>query len=130
MLIIEDEPLAALVMRLLSQDCGATSVDIADTRSGAIAAASARRPDIIAADLALGDGGGGEAVRSIREQMGPVPVIYLAGTSSLKGRLTSQDKVLGKPLNERAFVRMLRQLQGVVADNRHGGCPNGSLASL
>ena len=110
-------------MRLLSQDCGATSVDIADTRSSAIAAASARRPDIIAADLALGDGGGGEAVRSIREQMGPVPVIYLAGTSTLRGRLTSKDKVLGKPLNERAFVRTLRQLQNFVADN-------GRLASL
>lgn len=128
MLIIEDEPLVALVMRLLSQDCGATSVDIADTRSGAIEAASARRPDIIAADLALGDGGGGEAVRSIREQMGPVPVIYLAGTSSLKGRLTARDKVLGKPLNERAFVRTLRQLQGVIAEMRRGQRPDGRAA--
>ncbi len=113
-LIIEDEPLTALVLQLLSQDSGATSIDVANSEASAISAAEARRPDIITADLTLRDGSGPAAVRSIRAGIGPVPVIYVTATPRDCEDLEPNDRLLGKPLNEGAFMRTLRAVQATL----------------
>ncbi len=55
-LIIEDEPFTAFSMELALQDAGATSFDTVDSEDDAIAAARARRPDVIVSDVILTEG--------------------------------------------------------------------------
>lgn len=79
-LIIEDEPLIAEVLRCLLEGEGASSFDYADTEEGAIAAAVGRRPDIITSDVKLLAGTGPRAVNAIHNQLGDIPVIFVTAT--------------------------------------------------
>jgi DNA-binding response OmpR family regulator len=79
-LIIEDEPLAALVLADILAELGFDSYEIAVSEERAIAAAKARCPDLITADVGLAAGGSGlAAVRAICSER-PILVIYITGT--------------------------------------------------
>ncbi|MEO6092464.1 MAG: response regulator, partial [Novosphingobium sp.] len=76
--IIEDELLVAFLIRDILEDQGATSFSFAATENGAVAAAIDAPPGLIASDVQLLAGSGPQAVASIRQRIGPIPVIFIS----------------------------------------------------
>jgi CheY-like chemotaxis protein len=82
-LIIEDEPVIALDLQLLTESCGHHVVGIASTEAEAIAIAADGDVGLILADVNLGRGGNGiSAVRTILEST-TVPVIFVTAYPEL-----------------------------------------------
>lgn len=76
-LIIEDEPVIAMDIRMLVEECGHRVIGIAATQAEALALAQEHRAGLILADINLGRGGYGiAAVRDIISTM-PCPVIFV-----------------------------------------------------
>ena len=106
-LIIEDEMIIALEVEGLLADLCFTSFDVADTPAQAVAAARARRPDLVTADYRIIGGTGLDAVAGIVSAIGPVPVIYVTGNPDivLKRGLAP---VVDKPIAPRALAEACR----------------------
>ncbi|WP_421993730.1 response regulator [Roseococcus sp.] len=76
-LIIEDEPVIAMDLRMLVQGCGHRVVGIAATEIEAVRLASEKGAGLILADINLGRGGNGiQAVRRILQTL-DIPVIFV-----------------------------------------------------
>ncbi|MDR3513120.1 MAG: response regulator [Caulobacteraceae bacterium] len=76
-LIIEDEPVIAADIEALVCELGHEVLDIAATRSEAVAAIASARPGLVLADIQLADGSSGiDAVRDILSEI-DVPVIFI-----------------------------------------------------
>ena len=76
-LIIEDEPVIAADIEALVRELGHTVVDIAATRTEAVAAVASRMPGLVLADIQLADGSSGiDAVKDILGRY-DVPVIFI-----------------------------------------------------
>jgi DNA-binding response OmpR family regulator len=80
-LIIEDEALIAMSIEDALRDCGCDSFDFACSVDAATAAARARRPDLITADVELAPGSGIDAVQAICADRS-IPVIFITGTAA------------------------------------------------
>ena len=79
-LIIEDEPLIAMLIEDHLRARGFTSVAFAVTEAEAVIAAAKRCPDLITADMRLPQGCGIAAVEAICGGR-PIPVIYITATA-------------------------------------------------
>jgi len=79
-LIIEDEPLIAMLIEDHLRARGFTSVAFAVTEAEAVAAAATRCPDLITTDMRLPQGCGIAAVEAICGAR-PIPVIYITATA-------------------------------------------------
>jgi DNA-binding response OmpR family regulator len=79
-LIIEDEPLIAMLIEDHLRASGYTSVAFAGTEAEALAAARCRCPDLITADMRLPQGCGIAAVEAICGGR-PIPVIFITATA-------------------------------------------------
>jgi DNA-binding response OmpR family regulator len=91
-LIIEDEPMIALLIEDQLRAGGYASVDFAVTEAEAVACAQRRCPDLITADVRLVEGCGLAAVEAICSHKS-VPVIFISATvPAVRGRLA--DAVL------------------------------------
>ena len=76
-LIIEDEPVIAADIEALVRELGHTVVDIAATRTEAVAAVASKMPGLVLADIQLADGSSGiDAVKDILGRY-DVPVIFI-----------------------------------------------------
>ena len=75
-LIVDDEP---DVCAVLADALGELGLDVAGATSGsdAIEAAFRHRPNLLIADLRLGDCSGLEVVDRLREELGDVPVVFI-----------------------------------------------------
>jgi len=109
-LIIEDEALIALDIEDILSRQGATSFDVVDTEDAAIKAASARRPDIITADVVLKMGLGSSAVETISDRYGPIPTIFITATPEVC-RPGQTSHILRKPVNETAVSKAYHALR-------------------
>ena len=98
-LIIEDEPLIAMLVRDILQDEGATSFAFADTQEGALASAVSQPPDVITSDVKLIRGTGPLAVNAIHEKLGDVPVIFITATPADCQPCNPPGQVLRKPID-------------------------------
>ena len=107
-LIIEDEAIIALEVEGLLSDLGFATFDVADSPEQAVAAAVARRPDLVTADYRIIGGTGLEAVAGIVGAIGRVPVVYITGNPDivLKHGL---KPVVDKPISRRALAEACRQ---------------------
>ena len=76
-LIIEDEPIIAMDLRMLVQDCGHTVIGVAATEADAVRLAAEGDARLILADINLGRGGNG--IRAVQEILlhTKVPVIFV-----------------------------------------------------
>ena len=102
-LIIEDEPVIALDIRLLVTRCGHKVVGVAASESEAIRLAREARPGLILADVNLGRGGDGiTAVRRILESV-DVPVIFV---TAYPERLLTAEGVEPAFIINKPFDRM------------------------
>lgn len=102
-LIIEDDPLIAMNIQALLEDEGATSFDFAVSQEEAVAAALARRPELITSDVKLTQGTGPAAVQEIYRQLGELPVIFISGTPDDCQPCNPPGIILSKPFREEAL---------------------------
>jgi CheY-like chemotaxis protein len=109
-LIIEDEPLIAMLLREILEDEGATSFAFADTQAGALAAAMSRPPALITSDVRLLAGTGPLAVSAIQKELGDIPVIFITGTPADCHPCNPPGRVLRKPLNHAEFAAAFREM--------------------
>ncbi len=102
-LIIEDDHMTATVIEFVLRECGFDSFDVESSSEGAIAAAKARRPDLITADMMLDAGTGMDAVTAISPQE-VIPVIFITGSAlQIRDRIC-RHAVLGKPFSEQTLT--------------------------
>ncbi|HMG45883.1 MAG TPA: response regulator [Allosphingosinicella sp.] len=95
-LIIEDEPIIAMLIEDHLRTLGYTSVDFAVTEAEAVAAAGRRCPDLITSDVRLPEGCGIAAVESICGG-GYIPVVFITATAGEVRARLSEAIVVAKP---------------------------------
>jgi len=101
-LIIEDEPIIAMDLEAIVAGLGHTVVGTADTRDTAVAAAHAKKPNLILADIQLADGSSGiDAVSQILSSF-TVPVIFITAYPErlLTGERPEPTFLITKPFTE------------------------------
>lgn len=110
-LIIEDEPFVAMDIQQLLEDEGVTSFAFADSEEEAVASAAMTRPDMITSDVKLLSGTGPHAVRTIQQQLGSIPVIFITGTPEDCAPCEPPGVVLSKPMSASAVIKAFHTLQ-------------------
>lgn len=110
-LVIEDEPLIAMLVADVAEIGGATSTVFAESEETAMIAARQMVPNVIVSDVDLKEGGRGPlAVAAIRDEFGPVPVIFVTGTPEDCEPCDYAHAILAKPMNEAAFLHAFAQV--------------------
>lgn len=112
-LVIEDELLIAEHIEAIAFEAGATTVDRAETEQEALAIALARPPAVILSDVKLAEGTGPSAVWTIRERLGPCPVIFITVTPDACEPCEHAHAILHKPLQPRSITEAFRQVAPV-----------------
>lgn len=105
-LIIEDEPLIALLIENHLRAIGYDSIEFAVTEAEAVAAASARCPDLITADVQLQDGCGIAAVEAICDGR-HIPVVFITATGWEVRKRMPEALVVAKPFATTELGRVL-----------------------
>ncbi len=77
-MIVEDEPLVALELRILVEGMGHRVCAVVDTEADAVRQADATAPDLVIADIQLRQGNGVNAMERIAKDR-DVPVIFVSG---------------------------------------------------
>ena len=95
-LIIEDEPITAMLIEDQLRALGYASIDFAVTEAEAVAAARQRRPDLITADVRLPEGCGIAAVETICDGQ-RVPVVFITGNAAEVRTRLHRAVVVPKP---------------------------------
>lgn len=95
-LIIEDEPLIALLIEDQLRAIGYLSVDFAVTEADAVAAAGRRCPDLITSDVRLAAGCGIAAVEAICGER-QVPVVFVTASAQEVRLRVADAVVVAKP---------------------------------
>ncbi|MEE4454924.1 response regulator [Novosphingobium resinovorum] len=110
-LIIEDEPLIAMSIQNALEDAGATSFHIVENETDAVISARDHRPAFITSDVELKEGTGPAAVRTIHDELGDIPVVFVTATPDKCIPCDPPGSVLAKPFAnddlELAFRRAL-----------------------
>lgn len=106
-LIIEDEPLVALLIEDHLRAIGYSSIAFAVTEEDAVAAAARHRPDLITSDVRLACGCGIAAVEAIRGAC-KVPVVFITASGQDVRQRMEDATVVAKPFT----VADLRQALG------------------
>jgi CheY-like chemotaxis protein len=105
-LIIEDEPMIALLIEDHLRAAGCTSVAFAVTEAEALAAADRNFPDIITADVRLAHGCGIAAVEAICNGR-QIPVIFITATAWAVRERKGDALVVAKPFGAADLTRAL-----------------------
>ena len=98
-LIIEDEPIIAMDIEELVQNCGHRVVGVAATESEAVAIAAREKPGLILADINLGLGGDGSSAvaRILKHHKAPVIFVTAYPERLLTGESLEPAFVITKP---------------------------------
>lgn len=97
-LIIEDEPMIAMLLQDVFEDAGATSFAFAATEQDAVDLAAREVPAVIASDVRLIEGSGPRAVERIRASAGDVPAVFITGNPEACRTEDALNVVLVKPV--------------------------------
>lgn len=111
-LIIEDEPMFAMLLQDTFEEVGATSFSFAATETDALWLAQQERPALIASDVHLLEGTGPEAVRRIRAELGDVPVIFITATPGDCRPGSPSGTILSKPVTSFQVADAFRLVMG------------------
>lgn len=118
-LLVDDEVLLAMTLRLELRRAGYQPVGVASSGPEAVALAARLKPDVVLMDVGLpGEFDGIEAARRIRaEAGGPAPgpvVIFISGfrQPEMQARMQAipRSRCLEKPINIRELTMMLEAL--------------------
>lgn len=117
-LIIEDEPITAMLIEDQLYALGYTSVDFAVTEAEAVAAAGRRCPDLITADVRLPEGCGIAAVEAICGRQ-RIPVVFVTGNAAeVRTRLRAAI-VVSKPFGAHHITEAIWAATGAAVTTRH-----------
>lgn len=113
-LIVEDDPILALVQTKFIQKMGFEVLDAVASSTEAIAAAKELLPDIIIMDMRIeGDLDGIQTMQEI-QKFSAVPVIYLTGNSEMamleRSKETNMKGFLVKPVNYQELEALIRTI--------------------
>lgn len=111
-LIIEDEPMIAMLIQGALEESGATSFSIAATEAEALELAHQERPAVITADFQLVEGTGQQAVNRIHACFGDIPVMFLTGNPDALDQ-PIRAPVLTKP----ASIYQIQEVFGRLVSN-------------
>jgi CheY-like chemotaxis protein len=111
-LIIEDEPLIALMIEDQLRGLGYTSVDFAVTEQEAIAAARRRCPNLVTSDVCLAAGSGITAVAEICNGRS-IPVVFITATGSDVREHVRNPIVVEKPFGRADLERAVAATRAV-----------------
>ena len=105
-LIIEDELISALALQAQLADLGYRSFAFAGAERQAVEQAGLQCPDLVTVDVGLLDGSGLDAIESILQLCGPLPVVYVTGDG---GALSANESavVVEKPVSDAALAHAL-----------------------
>jgi two-component system, response regulator PdtaR len=106
-LIIEDEPLVAMLIEDHLRAIGYSSIAFAVTQDDAVAAARQRCPDLITSDVRLAGGCGIAAVEAICGAR-KVPVVFITASGQEVRRRMEGATVVAKPFTVADLSRALR----------------------
>jgi two-component system, response regulator PdtaR len=98
-LIVEDDALIGMLLAEMLAGMGHEVCAIETTEASAVTDAIRCRPDLIIADVQLGDGSGVSAVAEIRRTR-PVPHVFVSGDISRINAIDPNAVVLKKPFRE------------------------------
>ena len=105
-LIVEDEPIIAMLLAEVLTEQGYDVADIASTESEAIREAARQRPDVMIVDARLRQGSGLTAVSAILAQ-GFIPHVFMSGDRLTKTVMGPEAIVLQKPFQEADLLRAI-----------------------
>ncbi len=110
-MIIEDEPLTAELLKELVESLGHGVTGIAATHKDAVALAMKDPPDLILSDIRLEDGSSG--VEAVNEILGEIdaPVVYITGHPEelLTGEKAEPAFLISKPFHTKTVKAVLSQ---------------------
>ena len=109
-LVIEDEPMVAMLIQDALEDAGATSFAFAVTEEEAVDLALGHAPALIASDVHLLEGTGPKAVQRIHASLGPVPVIFITATPADCAPCNPPGIILTKPVNACEVTTAFRRM--------------------
>ena len=111
-LIIEDEPVVALDLKLILESLGHKVVAIARTRAAAVQAAMQHKPGLVIADVRLADGSSGiDAVNEMLRSFA-VPVVFVTAFPErlATGQGPEPTFLIPKPFREDAVKAIVSQV--------------------
>lgn len=110
-MVIEDEPLIAMGLKMVLENMGCEVPAVVDTEDAAVSSAENMEFDLILADVRLKDGNDGitavQRILSHRE----VPVLFVTGNAGeVHNRGMGHIRVLSKPFMPAALERTVRAI--------------------
>jgi DNA-binding NarL/FixJ family response regulator len=106
-LILDDHSTSALSLKAALSVMGFSTFGFAATGHQALAAARARKPDLVVTSLSMRDGLDAEVLSAFSEEIEGAPVIYTCEADAEPG---GTDPVLQKPIGRAALVRALESI--------------------
>jgi CheY-like chemotaxis protein len=109
-LIIEDEPMIAMLLQDILEEAGATSFAFAATEQDAVDLALSNAPSVITSDVRLLEGTGPAAVQQIHRALGHIPVIFITATPDACENEMRGSPVLMKPVSPHRVAAVFQQI--------------------
>lgn len=121
-LVIEDDPALAEILRIFLEDSGSHIV-VAETGREGLDLARRLRPELVTLDLALPDIDGREVLRQIQADadLADVPIIVVTGRRFQPGPEEKVVTVLRKPFDAAALEQAVRRALPRAPGNRAPG---------
>jgi two-component system, OmpR family, KDP operon response regulator KdpE len=119
-LVVDDEPQILRALSVILRNAG-YDVETAETKSGALDAASVRPPDAMVLDLVLPDGSGVEVCREVRS-WSALPIIVLSAVGDEREKVRAldagADDYITKPFGTEELLARLRAVLRRAGDER------------
>lgn len=113
-LIVEDEAISALALRIMLEAVGLRVCDVVDTGEAAVALAREHRPDLVLMDVQLAGELSGVAAARQLQQIGGVHCVFISayGVEQLPELAAYPDsEVLVKPVTEEQVLALIERLR-------------------
>ncbi len=112
-LVVEDDAMIGMLLTEMLSEMGHDVCGVEATETGAVAAASAHRPDLLIVDANLREGTGLAAVGRIVADRGAVPHVMMSGADI--PTLRAGAATLRKPFLQGGLVRAIERALDVAA---------------
>lgn len=130
-LLIEDEPIIARNIAILLGRAGHSVTHASSAAMARMALLTGKRPDLVIADISLGDGDGLEVLTTHLDRLGDCPVIVMSGQDTTANRLRAEEiavaAFLSKPF---AMSRLSELVAALLAQNMPHGQRSAGLSVM
>ena len=113
-LVVDDDPDVALLVRMMLERRGGCSVDVAEDGEAALALATAHPPDVVVTDIEMPGISGLELIDQLRARVPAVPVVVMTAHVSVDYAVSAlraqADEFLTKPLDATRLVETVTRL--------------------